>query len=95
VSDIVQANLKALHFPGCDIFNIGTGIETDVNTLFRSINKLTGDKSQETHGPEKPGEQLRSSILSKKANEILKWRQEIPLENGLNQTVAFFRSQLQ
>ncbi|MFC1502150.1 NAD-dependent epimerase/dehydratase family protein [bacterium] len=92
VGDVVQANLKGLNYQENDIFNIGTGIETDVNTLFRTLNSLTGSKSQEKHGPEKPGEQLRSAILSKKAAEKLSWRPGITLEDGLTQTVAFFRS---
>ena len=39
VGDVVNANLKALTHPNSDIFNIGTGIENDVNTLFHHLKK--------------------------------------------------------
>ena len=38
--DVVDANLKALQFEGSDYFNIGTGIETDVNELFHRLNQI-------------------------------------------------------
>ncbi|MCJ7811850.1 NAD-dependent epimerase/dehydratase family protein [bacterium] len=91
VGDVVQANLKSLSFNGDEIFNIGTGIETDVNQIFKILNKLTGAKSQEKHGPPKKGEQRRSVIDYQKANRLLDWNPEIRLEEGLNRTVAFFR----
>ena len=92
VGDVVRANLKALKFKGNDVFNIGTGIETDVNTLYRLINELTGNRYPEKHGPEMPGEQLRSTILAKKAQDLLNWQPEVTLDEGIQQTVAFFQS---
>src|SRR5690606_41985404 len=37
VKDVVDANMRALKFEGNGIFNVGTGIETDLITLFRHI----------------------------------------------------------
>ena len=91
VSDTVQANLKSLSYDKNDVFNIGTGIETDVNTLFAFINGMTGGEAQEKHGPAKPGEQRRSVISYEKADRLLDWRPEIQLQEGLRRTVAFFK----
>ena len=94
VSDVVQANLLALNYSKSDIFNIGTGIENDVNTLFHHLNKFTGANCKEEHAPAKAGEQLRSVIDYTKAKKLLGWQPKISFENGLQQTVEFFKKKL-
>jgi len=92
VGDVVRANLKALTFNKNEIFNIGTGIETDVNSIFQLLNKLTNRNAEENHGPAKKGEQRRSVISFKKAEEMLGWKPEVDLEEGLKRTVEFFQN---
>ncbi len=92
VADVVQANVNALNYNKSDYFNIGTGIETDVNELFYFLNRFTGDKVEEKHGSAKPGEQLRSVLNNKKAKELLNWQPTVQLEDGLKKTVGFFKS---
>jgi len=92
VGDVMRANLKALDHPENDAFNIGTGIETDVNQIFGHLNRLTGAGAREKHGPAKAGEQKRSVISHQKAKSVLNWSPEILLEDGLGQTVAYFRN---
>ena len=91
VGDVAQMNLKALDYDKNDIFNVGTGIETDVNVIFRQINTLTGRNAEEKHGPAKPGEQKRSVISYWKAKNVLNWSPEVDIEEGLGRTVDFFR----
>jgi len=91
VADVVQANIKALNYNQSDYFNIGTGIETDVNELFHFLNRFNGDKTEEKHGPGKPGEQLRSVLNNKKAKELLNWQPTVQLEVGLKKTFEFFK----
>lgn len=92
VSDVVDANIKAMEFNGCDYFNIGTGLETDVNELFHKLKHLTKSKAKEVHGPVKPGEQLRSVLNNNKAKQLLNWFPKINLDQGLKQTVEFFKN---
>ncbi|MCU0644063.1 MAG: GDP-mannose 4,6-dehydratase [bacterium] len=92
VGDVVRANLKALDYKGNDYFNIGTGIETDVNELFHQINHLTNANAKEAHGPAQPGEQLRSVLNNHKAKTILGWTPQVSLKEGLANTVEFFRN---
>ncbi len=94
VSDVVRANLAALTSDFVGAVNLGTGIETDVNTLFRLLRTLCGSTAREEHGPEKPGEQRRSVIDCSLARRVLGWQPQVSLEDGLRQTVAFFREQL-
>ncbi|MDZ7269000.1 MAG: SDR family oxidoreductase [candidate division KSB1 bacterium] len=92
VGDVVAANLAALDYPVSDYFNIGTGRETDVNQLFRLLNQATGSRCEERHGPAKPGEQRRSVLSYEKAARLLGWRPQVNLEQGLEQTVAWFKN---
>lgn len=94
VKDVVDANMRALTFDGNGIFNVGTGIETDLITLFRHIKALTGSKIPEAHADAKPGEQRRSVIGTKHIEEILGWRRQYDLKVGLAETVGYFRSRM-
>lgn len=95
VKDVARANLAALHADFCGPINIGTGIETDVNQLFHHLRILTNSSLPETHGPAKPGEQRRSVLAWDRAKALLGWRPEVGIEEGLRQTVEFFRSRQQ
>ncbi len=95
VGDVVSANIKALNYDHCDYFNIGTGIETNVNELFAKLRHLTNANVEEVHGPAQPGEQLRSVLNIAKAQRLLQWRPQVSLEEGLARTVEYFRNYYQ
>ncbi|MBW7887594.1 MAG: GDP-mannose 4,6-dehydratase [Bacteroidetes bacterium] len=92
VGDVVNANLLALQYNGSNIFNIGTGIETDVNQLFHHLKTHTRSSCEERHAPAKAGEQMRSVISSKKISEALGWKPTVSIEDGLKITVEYFKS---
>ncbi len=94
IGDLVRANLAALTSEFTGAVNLGTGIETDVNTIFRLVRKLCESNALEQHGPAKPGEQIRSVIDASLAQRVLGWRPQVSLEDGLRETVAFFRARL-
>jgi UDP-glucose 4-epimerase len=92
VGDVARANLAALQTDYTGPINIGTGIETDVNQLFARLRQYAGSSAPETHGPAKPGEQRRSALAWERASQTLGWRPEIKMEDGLRQTVEYFRT---
>ncbi|MCA0447360.1 MAG: NAD-dependent epimerase/dehydratase family protein [Bacteroidetes bacterium] len=92
VGDVVQANLLALDYKKSGIFNVGTGIETDVNRLFTVINQALGNPAKEIHAEAKAGEQQRSVLSTRKISEELGWAQKMSLEEGLKITVEWFKS---
>jgi UDP-glucose 4-epimerase len=94
VKDVVDANIRALKYDGNGIFNVGTGIETNLVTLFRHLKALTGSKIPETHADAKPGEQVRSVIGTKLIEDTIGWRRQYDLKVGLAETVGFFRNKL-
>lgn len=91
VGDVVNSNLRALDYQHCGIFNVGTGIETDVNVLFRHLRELSGSRCGESHVEAKKGEQKRSVISSALIRERLGWMSSMELRDGLRETVASFK----
>jgi UDP-glucose 4-epimerase len=95
VGDVVKANLLALDDQSSDIYNVGTAKETDVKEIFNIINSIVGKGQPEKYGPAAAGEQMRSVITSDKLYRKFNWRPSTSLQEGLEQTVSFFRSKLQ
>jgi len=95
VGDVAQANLLALSFDGTDIFNVGTGIEHDVNFLFKQLSKALRPDCTETHGEAKAGEQRRSVITAEKMFRTFGWRPMTALDDGLAKTAAWFKEHAQ
>ena len=91
VADVVGANLAALTTDVHGPFNVGTGIETDVNALATHLQRLTGATDRAQHGPAKPGEPRRNVLDCGRAARELGWHPKVALEDGLATTVAFFR----
>jgi UDP-glucose 4-epimerase len=91
VGDIVAANLLALTHPRAGTFNIGTGRETDILTVYLKLQELMGSALGPVHGPAKPGEQRRSALDSTLAQAELGWQPRMSLSQGLSHTVAAFR----
>jgi UDP-glucose 4-epimerase len=91
VADVVRANVLALQSSGSDVFNVGTGVETDVNTLFRHLRAHTASSCAEVHGEAKKGEQLRSVLDNRKLVKELGWSVRVSIEEGLLRTVEHFQ----
>ena len=91
VGDVVAANVAALDSSFIGQINIGTGVETDVVTIFNHLRDAVGSKVEAQHGPAKTGEQRRSCLDATRAAEILGWRPQIALAEGLRRTADFYR----
>ncbi len=92
VKDVVEANLLCLKSSFIGSLNIGTGVETNVNTIFNLLVSLTGSRIKENHGPAKIGEQQRSALDNQLAKKILSWTPRQKLSQGLEETVLFFKN---
>ena len=91
VGDVARANVLALEDESLSgAYNIGTGVETDVNELYDVSRALLGVGLPARHGPAKPGEQLRSAIDPTCAQRLLGWRSEVELAAGLEETLRYF-----
>jgi len=91
VGDVVRASVLSLGLEKSEIVNIGTGLETDINDIFRRLNKLSGANAPEKHGEGKAGEQRRSVIDSSRAGRVMGWQPQVDLDRGLAETIDYFK----
>lgn len=94
VEDVVEANLAVMGQETQGTYNVGTGVETSVNDLFRILIQHTGSTCKEVHGPAKKGEQARSVIDNTRMRHELSWEPKADLSEGLKKTVEYFRERL-
>lgn len=94
VGDVVNANVAALTSPYVGEINIGTGVETDVVTLYELLRQGAGSKLEARHGPAKIGEQRRSCLAAQRASGIFGWRPQVSLREGLERTIAYYRGKV-
>lgn len=94
VDDVVEANLAMMGQETLGTYNVGTGVETSINDLFRILVQHTGSTCKEVHGPSKRGEQLRSVVDNTKLRHELSWEPKTNLSEGLKKTVDYFRERL-
>ena len=94
VGDVVRANLLAASAEASALgaYNVGTGREVDVNELFAMLRAACGVDVDAVHGTAKAGEQRRSCLDASLAASALGWAPTVTLEDGLRETVEFFRS---
>ena len=94
VGDVVRANVCALTSKATGLaLNIGTGTETSVNQLYSELAGVAGEARPPEYAPQRPGEQMRSVISPGRAAELLGWRPEVKLADGLDRTFRYFRDQ--
>lgn len=94
VDDVVEANMAVLHSGVEGVFNVGTGRETSVNELCSTLKQLIGADVREQHGPEVPGEVLRSCLDAARLQKATDWMPRTTLADGLKRTVDHFRQVL-
>lgn len=91
--DVARANYLAFEKDYVGAANIGTAVETDINALYQHLADAACVKTPALHAPGKPGEQLRSCIDPSHAKKVLGWEPTVGLQDGIRQTIAFFRAQ--
>jgi UDP-glucose 4-epimerase len=91
VGDVVDANILAIEEGEEDAYNIGTGQGTSVNRIFELLQSIIQYKWEAEHRPPRPGEVFKISLDYGKAHLELGWSPQVGLEEGLLNTVEFFR----
>jgi UDP-glucose 4-epimerase len=91
VDDTVHAFSLAAERASGAVLNVGTGVETSVNSLYEMIASAAQFRGQARYGPERPGDLRRSALDPNAADKALGWRPWTSLEEGLKATVESFR----
>jgi UDP-glucose 4-epimerase len=90
VSDVIEANIKAMDGGDGGIYNIGTGKPTTVLELFSSLKIISGRDSKPQLADAREGEITEVYLNCKKAKTDLKWESKVSLEKGLKSTYNWF-----
>ena len=88
--DVARANLLALDHGDNDIFCIATGKGTSVNEIYRALTKSIGHEVEIARAPKRPGDIHLIYFDCSKAERLLGWKAQVPLEEGMRATVQFF-----
>ncbi|MSP78830.1 MAG: NAD-dependent epimerase/dehydratase family protein [Dehalococcoidia bacterium] len=91
VEDVARAFLLASEEAESQVYNVGSGVGTSVNTLFSSLAHLTGYALQPSHEPARPGDVFKFSLDGTRLRQRLGWRIRVPLEEGLRKTLSSLR----
>ena len=91
IADVADAFARAIDRGSGRLVNIGTGLETSVNHLYRMLGEVTGFAGEPTFGPLPPGEVRRIALDVSVAEAEFGWRPWTHLEDGLGETVAFLK----
>ncbi|MGQ0679191.1 MAG: NAD-dependent epimerase/dehydratase family protein [Actinomycetota bacterium] len=89
--DVATAFMAARRAGDGLTINIGTGVQTSVNRLYRAIADLCGVPADAGYAPARAGELQRSCLDSSLAGQVLGWSPQVLLEEGLAQTLEFLK----
>ncbi|MDQ4125029.1 MAG: GDP-mannose 4,6-dehydratase [Actinomycetota bacterium] len=92
VDDVVSAFVAARDRGSGELVNVGSGTELSVNELYAKLAELTGSRFEPVYAAARPGELQRIAVDPSKAGRELGWAPQVGLDEGLKQTVAWFRA---
>jgi UDP-glucose 4-epimerase len=93
VGDIARANRLALESDASGIFNVGTGVPTDINTIHEILAEITHYTLKAEYVPRPLGEVRATYLNSDKARQVLGWEPTVSLIEGLRKVVEWMRSE--
>ena len=66
-------------------FNVATGVGTSTTAMLKAIEKVVGKKAKVVHAPKRPGDTPYRVADITKAEVMLGYKPEYPLEKGLSE----------
>ncbi len=94
IDDLVDGVIRLMDSDQNDPINIGNPREMSIEEIARTIIRMTGSKSPLVYQtlPTDDPKVRRPDIT--KASTLLGWAPKVPLEQGLEKTIAYFRTKL-
>jgi nucleoside-diphosphate-sugar epimerase len=95
VGDVVRAVCLACkaQLAAHQVVNIGTGVGHTVSEVYDLLAQLAGAAQPPCFAPARPGEILHSRCNPSRAEALIGFRARVSLRDGLEQTLAWYRSQ--
>jgi len=93
VANVVDGVLRACTAPDAsgEVINVATGGRISLNELFAALKALTGADVEPVYAETRTGDVRDSQADITKAHRLLGYKPIVALEQGLEQTVAWFR----
>jgi UDP-glucose 4-epimerase len=91
IDDVVHGFVRAVERGSGKLVNIGTGLETSVNGLYKLLAETIGYTGEPGTGPLPPGELRRIALDISLAPSAIGWKPWTHLEDGLGETVAYLK----
>jgi len=93
VEDVARANILALQSDlGDEVFNVASGVETNLDELARTLLRVMNSKLEPEYGPERSVNPVRRRLAdTAKAEQMLGFRASVDLEEGLHRLVDWWR----
>lgn len=91
VEDCARANLLLLENGSGRAYNLGYGIGTTINQLFRELKAITHYELEANYAAERLGETFKIYLDASRAAEELGWQPAVSLKEGLQLTVNYFQ----
>jgi len=94
IEDVARSNILALQADLTnDVFNIASGTETSLNDLAVTLLKVMGSDLKPEYGPERTVNPVSRRLAdTTKAEQLLEFKAQIDLEDGLSQLVDWWRT---
>jgi len=94
IADVVQANIKAMESNATGIYNIACERRISLNELAETLMEITGNHQSIIYEPPREGD-IRDSLANiSQAKAAFDYKPEYSLEEGLRETVAWFRDKM-
>ncbi len=90
VDDVVNANIIAMKEGIVGPFNIGTGVGSSINDIFKILSTQFNYKRSPVYAPARPGDVWKISLDYSKAKQGMGWEPEVPIVEGLEITAQSF-----
>ena len=92
VADVVRANIRAMESDASGVFNIAGGSRISLNELAANLSGIIGINRRPVYEPPRPGD-IRDSLADvSRAREAFDFSPGSTLDEGLRETVTWFRN---
>jgi dTDP-glucose 4,6-dehydratase len=92
VDDLIEGIVRMLRSPHPGPVNLGNPDELSMLELAETIRRMTGSQSEITFVPRPQDDPMMRQPNIDLAGELLGWKPEVGLANGLERTIAWFRA---
>jgi UDP-glucuronate 4-epimerase len=92
VDDIARGTIAALKPLGFEVINLGSDRPAVLADVIATIERLSGKSAERVFKPRHPADVTATWADISKARRLLGWEPKVPLEQGLENLVAWYRA---